>query len=41
MRSYLGGLMGLHRKLGSVGLLFTNREVALVMLVGLPAMYKC
>lgn len=40
MQSYLGRLMELHRKLSSAGHAFTDREVALVMLMGLPAAYE-
>lgn len=40
MRDYLGRLMGLHRKLSSAGYAFTDREVALVMLMGLPTTYE-
>lgn len=40
MQSYLGRLMELHRKLSSAGHAFTDREVALVMLMGLPASYE-
>ncbi|KAH9379334.1 hypothetical protein HPB48_015137 [Haemaphysalis longicornis] len=40
MQSYLGRLMELHRKLSSAGHAFTDREVTLVMLMGLPAAYE-
>lgn len=40
MQDYLGRLMDLHRKLSSAGYAFTDREVALVMLMGLPETYE-
>lgn len=36
IQSYLGRLMDLHRKLSNGGYAFTDREVALIMLIGLP-----
>lgn len=40
IHSYLGRLMDIHRKLSSSGYSFTDREVALVMLIGLPKAYE-
>lgn len=40
MKSYLGRLMELNRKLKSSGYDFKDREVALVMLMGLPESYE-
>ncbi|GLV34533.1 hypothetical protein CBL_07176 [Carabus blaptoides fortunei] len=40
MTDYLGRLMELHRKLSSGGYGFTVRELALVMLMGLPDTYE-
>ncbi|GBM65511.1 hypothetical protein AVEN_214859-1 [Araneus ventricosus] len=40
MKSYLGGLMIIHWKLSSGGYAFTDREVALIMLIGLPKSYE-
>ncbi|KAH9377835.1 hypothetical protein HPB48_006508 [Haemaphysalis longicornis] len=40
MQSYLGRLMELHRNLSSAEHAFTDREVSLVMLMGLPAAYE-
>uniref|UniRef100_A0A2R5L942 Putative retrotransposon protein ty1-copia subclass n=1 Tax=Ornithodoros turicata TaxID=34597 RepID=A0A2R5L942_9ACAR len=39
MNDYLGRLMDLHRKLSNAGYAFTDREVALVMLMGLRGTY--
>ncbi|GBL94287.1 hypothetical protein AVEN_16807-1 [Araneus ventricosus] len=36
MKSYLGRLMNIHRKLSSGGYAFSDREVALIMLIALP-----
>ena len=36
VQDYLGRLMDLHRKLSNGGYAFTDREVALVMLLGMP-----
>ncbi|KAH7948435.1 hypothetical protein HPB52_022699 [Rhipicephalus sanguineus] len=40
MQDYLGRLIDLHGKLSSAGYAFTDREVALVMLIGLPETYE-
>lgn len=40
VQSYLGRLMDLHRKLSTGGYAFTDREVALIMLIGLPRSYE-
>ncbi|KAL1484404.1 hypothetical protein MTO96_032610 [Rhipicephalus appendiculatus] len=40
MQDYLGRLMDLHRKLSNAGYAFIDREVALVMLMGLPETYE-
>lgn len=40
MKDYLGRIMNLHRKLSTAGYAFTDREVALVMLMGLPEAYE-
>ncbi|KFM59483.1 Retrovirus-related Pol polyprotein from transposon TNT 1-94, partial [Stegodyphus mimosarum] len=40
VQSYLARLMDLHRKLANGGYAFTDREVALVMLLGLPRSYE-
>lgn len=40
VKSYLGRLMEIHRKLSNGGYAFTDREVALVMLIGLPKSYE-
>lgn len=40
VKSYLGRLMDIHRKLSSGGYAFTDREVALIMLIGLPKSYE-
>lgn len=40
MREYLGRIMDLHRKLSSAGHGFSDREAALVMLMGLPEAYQ-
>lgn len=40
VQSYLGRLMDIHRKLSTSGYSFTDREVALVMLIGLPKAYE-
>ncbi|KAH7958447.1 hypothetical protein HPB49_001828 [Dermacentor silvarum] len=39
MQDYVGIMMVLHRKLSNAGYAFTDREVALVMLMGLPDTY--
>lgn len=40
VQSYLARLMEIHRKLSNGGYAFTDREVALVMLIGLPKSYE-
>ncbi|GBN44510.1 hypothetical protein AVEN_156353-1 [Araneus ventricosus] len=40
VQSYLSRLMEIHRKLSNGGYAFTDREVALVMLIGLPKSYE-
>ncbi|GBL79313.1 hypothetical protein AVEN_92519-1 [Araneus ventricosus] len=40
MKSYLGRLMDIHRKLSSGNYAFTGRKVALIMLIGLPKSYE-
>ncbi|GLV46507.1 hypothetical protein CBL_20832 [Carabus blaptoides fortunei] len=40
MRDYLGRITELHRKLTSSGYRFTDKELALVMLMGLPKGYE-
>lgn len=40
VQAYLARLMDLHRKLSNGGYAFTDREVALVMLLGLPKAYE-
>lgn len=40
MNSYLGRLMDLHRKVSACGYGFTDREVSLIMLMGLPKEYE-
>lgn len=40
MKEYLSRLMDLHRKLSNGGYGFTDKEVALVMLLGLPEPYE-
>ena len=37
---YMGRLMEIHRKLSNGGYAFIEREVALVMLIGLPKSYE-
>ncbi|KAG0437151.1 hypothetical protein HPB47_017572 [Ixodes persulcatus] len=40
MKDYLGRIMNLHRTLSTAGYAFTDREVALVMLMGLSEAYE-
>lgn len=40
IQSYLARLVEIHRKLSNGGYAFTDREVALVMLIGLPKSYE-